>query len=215
MRHELRGVVASAGFVSGHRVVVGHWASTPIGPMDDVLWCDPDGRRTLFTAEAGVARFVAGVYEFDRAVVGPLSVVGNGWAIRVELPDRVAELSGGPGWAIPVRRPAWFTRLVEGPVARLALGVRTYGTSPTGVREWYRADVVRPVQCAYATLDGESLGRLALRWEPVRFGFSEPPPRPSLVEVRPLLEDPSGRLDEVVAEVAAARAAVPTGAPAG
>ena len=34
-----------------------------------------------------------------------------------------------------------------------------------------------------------------------RFGFSEPPKRPSLTAVRPLLEDPSGRLDQVVADL--------------
>jgi hypothetical protein len=34
------------------------------------------------------------------------------------------------------------------------------------------------------------------------FGFSEPPATPSLTEVRPLLLDPSGRLDAVLSELA-------------
>ena len=89
---------------------------------------------------------------------------------------------------IPVRRPAWFTRYVEGPIARATMGVRTYGTSPTGVREWYRADAYRRLVAATGSVDGRDLGAMAPVDPPARFGFSEPPRRPSWVEVRPLLE---------------------------
>lgn len=47
----------------------------------------------------------------------------------------------GRGWRLPsgrLRTPA-VTRWIEGPIARGVMGVRTYGVSPTGVREWYRA----------------------------------------------------------------------------
>ncbi len=206
MRYELQGVIASAGFASGHRVVIGNWDSTPIGPMVDVMWCDPDGTRTLFAPDAGVARFVEAVYRFDSVVIRPFEWIGNAWAVRVELDDRLVELVAGPGWRIPIRRPAWFTRRVEGPVAHTVLGVRTYGTGPAGVREWYRADATRPVQTGYGRLGGESLGRILPTWQPAHFGFSEPPSGPALVEVRPLLEDPSGRLDRVLSAVASSRA---------
>jgi hypothetical protein len=79
---------------------------------------------------------------------------------------------------------------VEGPIARAALGVRTYGTSAKGVREWYRADGYRRLAFARARLDGVDLGAMAAVDPPCRFGFSEPPRRPSWVEVRPRLEGP-------------------------
>jgi len=83
-------------------------------------------------------------------------------------------------------------------VARATMGVRTFGTSPTGVREWYQAERSRPLVEASASLDGRDLGPLVRRWDPVRVGFTEPPRRPSWVDVRPLLEDPSGRLDRLL-----------------
>jgi hypothetical protein len=91
-----------------------------------------------------------------------------------------------------------LTRWVEGPIARAAMGVRTYGESPTGVREWYRADEYRPLVAAEGSVAGADLGPMAPFATPAGFGFSEPPRRPALVKVRPLLEDPSGRLDAVL-----------------
>ena len=70
------------------------------------------------------------------------------------------------------------------------MGVRTYGVTPTGVREWYRADRWYPVLTGSATLDAVDLGAIGLVDPPCRFGFSEPPKRPSITEVRPLLEFP-------------------------
>ena len=199
MRHELRGIIASAGFASGDRVVVGHWAVSPIGPMSDVMWAAPDGRRTLFAPDERVAAFITAIYRFDEVRVGPLEVTGGERGIDVTAGDRRVRLAAGAGWRIFFSRPPWFTRLVEAPVARVAMGVRTYGTSPSGVREWYRADTWRPVHDGSAVVAGETLGPLAPVDPPCRFGFSEPPRRPSIVAVRPLLEDPSGRLDRVVA----------------
>jgi hypothetical protein len=81
------------------------------------------------------------------------------------------------------------------------MGVRTYGVSPSGVREWYRADSWAPLTDAAASVGGRDLGAMADMSPPCRFGFSEAPRRPSLTAVRPLLEDPSGRLDQVVADL--------------
>lgn len=202
MRHELRGIIASAGFASGDRVVVGHWAASPIGPMSDVMWAAPDGARTLFAPDDRVASFITAIYRFDQVRVGPVVVTGGERGVDVVAGDRHVHLVAGRGWRISFPRPPWFTRLVEAPVARAAMGVRAYGTSPSGVREWYRADTWRPVTEGSASVAGVSLGRLAPVEPPCRFGFSEPPRRPSVVAVRPLLEDPSGRLDQVVAGLA-------------
>ncbi len=118
---------------------------------------------------------------------------------HVEAGEVLLHARGGVGRPLPLRRrPPWFSRFVEGPVARVAMGVRTYGTSSTGVREWYQADRYRPLREAAARLGGEDLGPLLPAWEPIRVGFTEPPGRPSWVDVHPVLEDPSGHLDEVL-----------------
>lgn len=180
--------------------MVGHWASSPLGPLNDVMWGRPDGERVLLASSAAEADFITAVYRFDRVEVVP---------VRARSVDGVLELSAGEvelraragrGWRLPLRRrAAWFTRWIEGPVARVTMGVRTYGTSPTGVREWYQAERSRPLVEASARLEGRDLGPLVHRWDPVRVGFTEPPRRPSWVDVRPLLEDPSGRLDRILA----------------
>jgi hypothetical protein len=117
-------------------------------------------------------------------------VVAGGRRLVVRTDRRELELVAGPGLSLRVPRPAWFTRYVERPIASALMGVRTYGTSPSGVQEWYRADGYRRLASARGALDGVDLGTMAAVDPPCRFGFSEPPRRPSWVEVRPLLAGP-------------------------
>ena len=206
-KFSLLGVIASAGFGSGHRFVVGHWSASPLGAMSDVMWATPDGRRRLLATRQDVAEFVSAVYRFDDVVVTDLKVRLAGGNLDVHAGELGLEvhLGAGRGWRFPfAERPPWFTRLVEAPVARAALGVHTYGVSSTGVREWYRADRYRPVTRGWASLGGRDLGRVGAIDPPAGFGFTEPPRRPSMVWVRPLLHDPSGTLDRVVARWAQA-----------
>jgi hypothetical protein len=105
----------------------------------------------------------------------------------------------GRGLPLPLLRPAWVTRHVAGPLAWRLLGVRTYGVSPTGVREWYRASWYRLLRESRAVLAGTDLGPLHPLDPPVGFGFSEPPRRPSMVTVRPLLHDPTGTVAAALA----------------
>ena len=79
---------------------------------------------------------------------------------------------------------------MEAPIARRLLHVEAYGVSPSGVREWYQASRYRPLTAARATRDGVDLGPLGPLTPPVRFGFSEPPRRPSLVDLTTHLEVP-------------------------
>jgi hypothetical protein len=199
-RFALSGVIVSAGFASGDRFMVGHWVSSPIGRLNDVMWGRPDGERVLLAASPREADFITAVYRFDRVEVVPIRARSGEGDFELRAGDLELRARAGRGWRLPLRRrPAWFTRWVEGPVARATMGVRTYGTSPTGVREWYQAERSRPLVDASARVGGRDLGRLLPRWEPVRVGFTEPPRRPSWVDVRPLLEDPSGRLDRLLA----------------
>ncbi len=172
-----------------------------MGPLTDVMWARPDGERLLLVDSAVGSEFITAVYQFDRVLVGPVDGYLEGRHLELKAGDLSLSMTGAMrGWRLPLGRgrPAWVTRWIEWPLARALLGVSTYGVSPTGVREWYRADEYRPVVQARAHLHGQDLGALRPLQPPARFGFSEPPRRPSMVKVRPLLQDPSGRLDQVV-----------------
>lgn len=165
------------------------------------MWATPDGERRLVAPTDEVAAFVSAVYGFDRTIVSPLEASLDGKRLHVRAPQLGLDLGveAGAGWRIPFPwRPPWFTRFVEAPVARRLLGVTAYGVSPSGVQEWYRADVWRPLVSGRATLDDRDLGALGPIDPPVRFGFSDPPRRPSMVWVRPLLQDPSGTVDRLL-----------------
>ncbi len=188
-RFELRGVVSSVGFASGDRFVIGHWISSPIGAFTDLMWATPDGVRHLCVPSPRALAFVSGIYAFDTAAVTSLTATVTASSVEVRAGDIEVELHAGRARPIPFSMVPGVTRWIQDPIARLTMGVRTYGKSPHGVREWYRADSYRLVQRASASVDGVDLGPLALRIDPpVRFGFSEPPRRPSMVWLRPLLE---------------------------
>lgn len=201
VRYELVGSITSAGFASGDRFVVGHWEASPLGPFTDVMWARPGGERVLLAPGEAAGRFVGAVYVFDAVEVVPVAAGWSGAELGVAAGPVALRLRAGPGWRLPLPpgRPAWVTRWVEGPVAAALLGVRTYGVSPTGVREWYRADTYRPLVAAGASVAGRDLGPLRRRWERAGFGFSEPPRSSATVGVRPLLHDPAGRLERVLA----------------
>jgi len=160
--------------------------------MVDVLWARPDGERVLLAPTAAVADFIASVYRFDRIEVAAVDGGCDGRTLDVDAGPLSIHLAASRGWPLPPAflRPAWCTRFVEGPIARMAMGVRTCGVTPTGVREWYRADRWSPVVTGSAAVDGIDLGPMGAVDPPCRFGFSEPPRRPSITAVRPLLEFP-------------------------
>jgi hypothetical protein len=195
-RAVLRGLIASSGFASGDRVVVGHWPHSPIGPFTDVMWAEPDGSRVLYVPPGPARAFVTAIYDFDRVVEVPLRAatrrLAGSLALSVVAGERRIVMVAGRGVPFPAPRPTAVTRRIEGPVARRLLAVETYGRSPTGVREWYQAERWRPLRLARARVGGRDLGAAAPVWPPVGVGFSEPPRRPSLVEVRTVLEPPEG-----------------------
>jgi hypothetical protein len=194
-RIELRGVIASAGFAAGHRLVVGHWLDSPIGAFTDVMWAQPDGTRVLLAPSPEALALITGVYGFDRTVVVDVQAEHHAdrRAARLAVVAGPVELvlEGGRPVPVPLSRWAPFTRWVQGPVARAALGVRTYGVTPTGVEEWYRASSVRWVRAGVARVDGVDAGPWGPVRPPVRFGVSEPPARPSIVAISPLLRYPA------------------------
>ena len=181
--------------------MIGSWTGSPIGPFTDVMWAAPSGEKVLLAGSERIGRFVSAVYGFDRVDIVAIDARLEGGTLDVEAGDVRLHLAAGPGWRIPLGaiRPPAVTRWIEGPLARLLLGVRTYGVSPSGVQEWYVADEYRAVAAARASIGGTDLGNLQQWWTTAGFGFSEPPTAPAMVQVRPLLVDRSGRLDRVVA----------------
>ncbi len=211
-RLRLEGRIAGVGFSSGHRFVAGLWERGPLGPMVDVMWARPDGSRTLLASSPEVAQFVGGVYRFEETFVVP---------VELHQDDRTIDLHAGPlrltlqtnrpmkAFSLRPRRLRRSTRWVRvedallRPLAGPLLlkgggGVRLYGRSPSGVREWYCIDSYRRVQAASGTLHREELGSLAPLDPPARFGFSEFPRRPAVVDCAPVLQGARDYLPPVV-----------------
>jgi hypothetical protein len=195
-RHELRGRILGCGFTSGVRVVVGMWDESPIGPFADVMWAEADGTRVLH-ADERAARFITAVYGFDRVEHDAVEARWRDRTLTVCFATRTLSFTVSRGVPFPPR-PPWVTRRVEAPIARRLLGVETFGASPTGVQEWYRASRLHRI---VAVQSDPPLGAMARVAPSCGFGFSEPPATPSLTEVRPLLLDPSGRLDALLEEL--------------
>ena len=178
------GTISSAGFADDHRFVIGNWRASPIGPFADVMWATPDGERILMVPNPTVADFVTSIYVFDEVRVGPLFVESSARRTTVAGHGIDVDLIGGRRRGVPVSRPLAMTRFVEAPIARTLMGVRTFGTSPTGVREWYQARSWCWVKRGDAVLHGRDLGAPRRMMAPTGFGFSEPPRRPSIVSLR-------------------------------
>ena len=188
------GTISSCGFRSGDRFVVGAWTTSPVGATVDVMWAAPDGTRTLLAPDDATAEFVTSVYRFDRVLVVPVAAIATPTSLELTAGTLDLHLrTARPALRLPPR-PLWFTRWVERPGAWALMGVRTWGTSPTGVQEWYQARACRFVNEARARIDGADLGSMAPLRPACGFGFSESPARPSIVEVRPTLGVPEGWL---------------------
>jgi hypothetical protein len=188
MRQHLDGRIASAGFASGDRFVVGDWRATPIGPMNDVFWAASSGERVLLVPSTRVGDFVSSVYRFDRIEVVPFVVASDARSLRVVAGDVELSFQGGRALRVPFHRPCWFTRVVEDRIAQRLVDVRTYGFSPTGVREWYRATGLRIVRAASARVAGTDLGAFGPARPALHVGFGEAPRWPSIVELRTTID---------------------------
>lgn len=192
----LRGSITSVGFASGHRFVVGDWQRSPIGPFTDVMWAHPDGHRVLL-GEASAAQYVNSVYPFDEVHEQTITAGREGRSYTVRTVGLKLHIKFGLARLSLPPRPRWLTATVENWCARKLLGVRTYGTSPTGVVEWYRTRTARQVVAATAILNGTDLGALAPLDRPLDFGFTDPPRWPSHVRLRVDLQSRSSPAEQV------------------
>ena len=183
MIETLFGSITSVGFATGHRFVVGHWDSSPIGPFSDVMWADPKGRRVL-VASPPAAEFVMSIYPFEEVRSCEVGVEVDGRRAVVNAGDLTLCYSLSK-WVAPFPpRPRRVTATAENWLSRRLLGVSTYGTSPTGTTEWYRTRSLRWIVSASASLNGDDLGPMSQVDRPLGFGFTDPPRRPSQVNLR-------------------------------
>ncbi|MDE0320745.1 MAG: hypothetical protein OXI97_12795 [Acidimicrobiaceae bacterium] len=185
----LRGSIASVGFASGHRFVIGDWRRSPIGPFADVMWAQPGGHRVLL-ADSASAAYIVSVYPFDEVRDQSVTAERDGRSYTVRSHDLKLDMKIGLATLRPPPRPRWITATFENWCARELLDVRTHGTSPTGVVEWYRTRTARRVVAATANLDGADLGSLATLDRPLGFGFTDPPGQPCYVRLRVDLQRP-------------------------
>lgn len=201
-RVRLEGVIAAAGFASGDRFVIGAWERGPLGPMTDVMWQRSDDRRILVASSAAVADFVGSIYRFEETRVDEsLSCEVTSARLRLRSTELEIDLVAARPMRLfslrpkRLRRSAAWVRIEDALfrpiVARLirgAEGVRTFGVTPGGQKEWYPIDAYQRVIHGRAVAAGRSLGDLKPVAPPVTFGFSAFPAQPALVRCAPLLE---------------------------
>ena len=187
-RSRFRGEIAGIGSSSGTRVVVGRWASSPLGSFTDAMVETARGYRVLVAPSPEVAEFVGATYSFDEVRIEEVAV--EGWSVRspslsLDLTPGRRTLLGRLLRLVPVQlaeSPAWCT--VTDPVARVVLrGVRTRGSTDGGRREWYGATDHHLVSDMSGSFDGADLGELRPVLPSPRFGFSSTPDRPSITKV--------------------------------
>jgi hypothetical protein len=198
VRVRFEGEICGFGTTSGHRIVIGRWPSSPLGPIADAMVESPDGHRTLVAPSAAAAEYIAGTYGFDEIAVGPVGAQRSPQGLVVRGPGLEATVTVGRrpalGWllrAVPrsVAAAPWFAALID-PVARRVLpGVRTRGSAGGDRREWYGAHDLRAVTAVRAAWNGRALGALAPVDPPVRFGFGSTPRRPAIVAVTTTIEE--------------------------
>jgi hypothetical protein len=180
----LDGRIVSIGFASGDRFVIGDWSRTPIGPFRDVMWATPADERVLLVGDRRVGDFVESVYRFERVEVVPFAADPTPTRLTLLAGAIDLDIRAGHRVRIPFVRPRWFTQAIEDPIARRLLDVRTTGTSPTGVRQWYRATGFRLLRSARASIEGRDLGAWGAARPALRVGFGEAPKLASVVELR-------------------------------
>ena len=170
--------------------------------MTDVMWVKPEGTRVLLAPSELVASFVSSIYSFDVVEVVRISVqeIADGFELTAG-PLALAIIAGRPRRIFGLRpsflrrsllwariEDAILRKFVGHLVLKGAEGVRLYGKTPSGMREWYLIDEYRPVVEARASVDGRSLGALRPLHPKLRVGLSEFPRQPALVRCSPVLE---------------------------
>lgn len=187
------GRISSSGFDSGDRIVIGDWAKSPMGSFTNIMWAKPNGARILLSPSEKHAEYVSSLYEFEEVHVVPIQVKRGKRTILVEAGDLIVEMKWKRGFYLPIRRPLWFISTVEQSFAKLFFGTKTHGKTKNGLKEWYCIQSLAKISYSSAEKSGMNFGDSARFETTACFGFSEPPKRPSSVQVRSIIENPGQR----------------------
>jgi hypothetical protein len=186
------GLIAGLGTAAGLRVVIGHWADSPLGRFTDVMLEQPDGHRVLLAPNERIAEYVSSTYQFDEVLVAAVHAVVDDtrWHVTAGPLEVDFQVGGRPSLGLLLRAvpravataPRWITAIDV--VARRVLpGVRTRGSAGGGRQELYAALDLHRVRAAEVRWRGADQGPLAPVAPPVRFGFGSTPRAPSVVRV--------------------------------
>jgi hypothetical protein len=111
-RWQFTGWIAGLGTASGHRIVIGHWPTSPYGAATDAMVEDPTGHRTLYAPTPELAEFLSAAYRFHDVQVATCSARRSGscWTVQaspLQLSFAIGRrtLLGWLLWAVPPRWP--------------------------------------------------------------------------------------------------------------
>jgi hypothetical protein len=177
------GRISASAFSSGERIVVGDWKNSPLGEFTNIMWARPDGRRILISPSSKYANYVSKIYSFEEVIITPLKVKRNKNKIEIESENLLICLEWGRSFHIPFNRPRWFISTIEYFFANLFFGTKTYGKTNDNRKEWYMVKSISWIKKASAEYKQESFGDFSKLSDPIGFGFSDPPNKPSSVRV--------------------------------
>jgi hypothetical protein len=83
-REQFTGWIAGLGTDRGHRVVIGHWHTSPYGVVTDAMVEDPAGQRTLYAPTPQLAEFLSTAYGFHDVQVATCRARRSGpcWTVQ-------------------------------------------------------------------------------------------------------------------------------------
>jgi hypothetical protein len=182
------GRISASAFSSGERLVIGDWHHSPLGKFTNIMWARPDGKRILISPSTKCADYVSKIYSFEEVIVTPLKIKRDKKKIEIKTEDLLIYLEWSWSLHIPIKRPRWFISSVEYFFANLLFGTKTYGKTNDNRKEWYMIKSISWIKNASFRYRNESFGKLTKLSEPIGFGFSDPPTRPSSVRVISMIE---------------------------
>jgi len=188
VRDVFRGRIFSSSFGRGDRIVIGKWEESPLGRFTNVMWADPNGKRTLFSPSEEHSEYVSSLYTFEEIRIVPIEVNIAGKSISVQADDLRVSMFWGFTLPLPIPRPLWFISSVENFFARILFGTKTHGLANNGNEEWYSVRGISWLKGASAKVSGDDLGDMTRRSDSACFGFSEPPVRPAAVTLSSIIQ---------------------------
>jgi len=187
--HKFEGRISSSAFSSGDIVVIGDWEKSPLGTFTNIMWMKPSGKRILLSPSKKHADYVSNLYQFEEVITVPIEVKREKFRIEISAGTLDVSMVWKKGWRIPINRPRWFISTIEQFVAKLFFGTRTYGRTNNGLREWYCIRRLSKIVDSVASENGITFGQKAVIETKACFGFTNPPKKPTSVELCSIIEN--------------------------